>query len=93
MIHFLEFFILSLLFIFMRMNDNAKLKFKHISWYVVLGMAAAFLIEVYQELIPGRTFNIIDFIYKSLGLVTGILFVYLLKKIKRKEITGEIIKF
>jgi VanZ family protein len=87
-IHFLEFFILSILFIFMKMNHSAKLKFKHISWYVVLGMNAAFFIEVYQELIPGRTFNIIDFLYNSLGLVTGVLFTYLLKINKRKDLTG-----
>ena len=87
-IHFLEFFILSILFIFMKMNHSAKLRFKHISWYVVLGMAAAFFIEVYQELIPGRTFNIIDFLYNSLGLLTGVLFTYLLKINKRKDLIG-----
>jgi VanZ family protein len=86
--HFLEFFILSILFIFMKMNHSAKLKFKHISWYVVLGMSAPFFIELYQELIPGRTFNIIDFLYNSLGLVSGILFIWVLKINKRQGLTG-----
>jgi VanZ family protein len=84
LIHFLEFFILSILFIFMKVNNSAKLKFKHISCYVILGMGAAFLIELYQEFIPWRTFNIIDFIYKSLGLITGVLSVYLLR-LKKNE--------
>ncbi len=87
LIHFLEYFILSILFIFMKMNDSAKIKFKQISSYVILGMGAAFLIEVYQEIIPGRAFNIIDFFYNNLGLVTGILFTCLLKINKRWNIT------
>jgi VanZ family protein len=88
LIHFLEFFILSILFIFMKMNNSAKLKFKHISWYVILGMNAAFFIEVYQKLIPGRTFNIIDFLYNSLGLVSGVLFIWVLKIKNRQDVTG-----
>jgi VanZ family protein len=88
LIHFLEFFVLALLFILMSTNNKSKLKPGNIFWYTILGLAAAFLIEVSQEIIPGRAFNIIDFIYNGLGLLSGILFICLLKINKRQDITG-----
>ena len=79
-IHFLEFFILSLLFIFLRINNKSKIKPGDIVWYTIGGLSLAFSLEVYQEIIPGRSFNIMDFISSSIGLITGLLFIFLLKK-------------
>lgn len=56
LIHFLEYFALSVFFILWRMNNNSKLKFKKISPYIILGMDAVFLIEDFQKIIPLRAF-------------------------------------
>ena len=83
-IHFLEYFILSLFFIFWRMNTDSELKFKKVLLYIVLGMGFALLDEIYQKLIPGRTFNIIDFMYDSFGFSIGIFSMFLITLIKNK---------
>lgn len=80
-IHFLEYFILSVFFVSWRMNNNSKLKFKKILLYVVLGIGFALLDEIYQKLIPGRTFNIIDCVYDSLGFAAGIFFILLITSV------------
>lgn len=82
-IHFLEYFILSFLFMLWRISKNSKPKFMMLLLYGVIGMGAAFLGEVYQKLIPGRTFNLVDGIYNCLGFTAGILFICLVKKAVR----------
>ncbi|MCK5055844.1 MAG: VanZ family protein [Candidatus Aminicenantes bacterium] len=61
LIHFLEFFVLALFFILMSINNKSKLKPGNIFLYTILGVAAAFFLEVSQEIIPGRAFNIYRF--------------------------------
>ena len=83
-IHFLEYFILSLFFMFWRMDTDSELKFKKILLFIVLGMSFALLDEVYQKLIPGRKFNIIDFMYDSIGFSIGIFSIFLITIVKNK---------
>jgi len=83
LIHFLEFLVLSVLFILWRMNRESKEIF--LVWIIfgLLGIAFSFIIEIYQLIIPGRAFNIVDCYFNTLGLVTGIVllgFVYRKKK-------------
>ena len=79
-IHFLEYFSLSILFMLWRINKNSNLKSRMMLLFGVVGMGVAFLGEIYQKLIPGRTFNLIDVICNFAGFVAGILFIYLVKK-------------
>jgi VanZ family protein len=79
LIHFLEFFILSILFMFCIRNKNSMVNFNQLLLYLVIGIAFAFFIEFYQDIIPGRKFNIVDSIYNSIGIVSGLLFLYMLK--------------
>lgn len=79
LIHFLEYFILVIFFMQWRLNVNPNLKVKMLFIYAIAGMAAAFLGEMYQKLIPGRTFNPIDGLSNFAGIVTGIFCVYLIK--------------
>lgn len=84
-IHFLEYFILSLFFILWRMDTDSELKFKKVLLYIVLGMCSALLDEMYQKLIPGRKFNIIDFMYDSIGFSVGIFSMFLVTVVKSKS--------
>lgn len=63
-------------------DNNSKIKFKKILFYIVLGMSFALLDEMYQKLIPGRKFNIIDFMYDSLGFSIGIFSMFLITLVK-----------
>ncbi len=83
-IHFLEYFILSLFFMLWRMDTNSELKFKKVLLFIGLGMSFALLDEIYQKLIPGRTFNIIDFMYDSTGFSIGIFSVFLVTIMKNR---------
>lgn len=83
-IHFLEYFILSLFFMFWRMDSDSELKFKKVLLFIVLGMGFALLDEMYQKLIPGRKFNIIDFMYDSIGFSVGIFSMFLVILVKNK---------
>jgi VanZ family protein len=83
-IHFLAYFILSLFFMFWRMDTDSGLKFKKVLLFIVLGMCFALLDEIYQKLIPGRTFNIIDFMYDSIGFSIGIFSMFLIALVKNK---------
>lgn len=85
-IHFLEYFILSIFFILWRMGKKPNTRvatfraFKIMFLYGLLGIGMAFLGEVYQIIIPGRSFNPVDGIYNALGIIAGILCMGILKK-------------
>jgi len=92
-IHFLEYFILSILFMLWRISKNSNLKSRMLLLYGVIGMGAAFLGELYQKLIPERTFNLVDVIYNFLGFTVGILFICLINKAVRsgsKEVRNQV---
>ena len=85
-IHFLEFFVLSVLFVFCMIDKKKKQTFLNWVLFIVLSVGLAFLIEFYQYLIPGRRFNIMDSIYNSLGFLIGFLFICLVKIAKNKDL-------
>lgn len=70
-IHFLEFFILSILFMFWMITNKPKQKLYTWILFLAIGIAFAFFIELYQQIIPGRAFNFIDIFYNCLGYVAG----------------------
>jgi len=75
---------MALFFMSWRMDTDATLKFKKVLLFIVLGMSFALLDEMYQKLIPGRTFNIIDFMYDSIGFSIGIFSVFLVTIMKNR---------
>jgi VanZ family protein len=79
-IHFLIFFILSILFILWMVNKNHKQKFCHWILFFFMGIAFSFLIEIYQYIIPGRRFNMVDCFYNIMGILTGIVLIGLIYK-------------
>ena len=74
-IHFLIFFILSILFIFWMINSNPIQKFYYWILFFSMGIVFSFLIEIYQLIIPGRRFNMVDCFYNNIGVLTGILLI------------------
>lgn len=82
LVHFWEFFILAIFFGLWRLNKRFKQTFHNWISYILIGWGLAFLVEIYQYLIPDRSFNIIDYIYNSIGYITGIFLVYIFLKIK-----------
>jgi VanZ family protein len=71
LIHFLEFFILTMFFISGWVAGESRKTF--LFWFFVLniGIMCTFFAEIYQLIIPGRRFNIFDCYFNTLGLVTG----------------------
>ncbi|HLP44951.1 MAG TPA: VanZ family protein [Candidatus Kapabacteria bacterium] len=86
LIHFLQFFILAIFFMQWRINVNSNIKIKMLFIYGIGGMAAAFLSEMYQKLIPGRTFNPVDGLSNFAGIVMGIFCVYLINVMNKQNL-------
>lgn len=79
-IHFLIFFILSILFILWMVNKNHKQKFHNWLLFFFMGITFSFLIESYQYIIPGRRFNMVDCFYNATGILIGIILIVLIYK-------------
>lgn len=71
LIHFLEFFILAVLFILGWMKNLSKKTIFIWIMFILLGIISAFCIEIFQWVIPGRRFNILDLYFNLMGLVFG----------------------
>jgi len=84
LIHFLEYFILSVFFFLWRMN-NTRLKFNKILLYVAIGICFAFIDETYQILIPGRKFNMVDLLFDSFGFSVGIFLIFFITLVHLKN--------
>ena len=74
--HFIEYFILSIFFILWRLDKKSIFKLRTFLLYIVIGLSIAFLDEFHQILIPGRAFNIIDFILNGFGFIMGVFVMY-----------------
>ena len=90
-VHFIEYFILSIFFILWRLDNRSVFRFKTFLLYIVIGLSIAFLDEFHQILIPGRAFNIIDFMLNCSGFIIGIFVMYRSNKVRgeRQEVRGE----
>jgi hypothetical protein len=76
------------------MDTDTELKFKKVLLFIAMGMSFALLDEMYQKLIPGRKFNIIDFMYDSIGFSIGIFSMFLIAVVKNKpeKLSEKIVK-
>ncbi|MBC8342783.1 MAG: VanZ family protein [Bacteroidetes bacterium] len=70
-IHFVEYFILAMLFVLWKKNTS----FKPISLVLIwlIGTAIAFADEIHQLWIPDRTFNPADLLFNSFGILSGLI--------------------
>ena len=82
LVHFWEFFILAVFFVLWRLNKNSQQALHLWISYISIGLGLSLVVEIYQNLIPGRTFNIIDSLFNCLGFTAGILLIYILLKTK-----------
>ncbi len=74
--HFLAYFIFGSLYIMWRGDSNYSIK--GMEGLIMFTVACAFALstEFLQLLIPGRAYNIFDFIYNLAGVLCSIFFVY-----------------
>ena len=75
-LHLVIYFILALLFInwkYISINSSPLL---YLSLTITIGLVLSFLEELHQLIIPGRTFNLIDFYYNATGLLIGVFTTY-----------------
>jgi len=77
MIHWLEYAILSGLFVLWRIWVHQSLDIKLVLMALALGFFIGAADEIHQLLIPGRRFNPYDMAYNFLGVISGILFAIL----------------
>lgn len=78
LIHFLQFFVLSSLFIYSEFRISPKNHFRLILLFALC--ITGVINEFYQLLIPGRSFNWIDMLFNIIGSVFGLIIVGLLMK-------------
>ena len=74
--HYLAFLILGCLLVFWQTNKDIRLPIKKYILVVLSGVLFAFLDEWLQVLIPGRSFNAVDFYLNAVGFLSGFLFTY-----------------
>jgi len=82
-IHILEFLILSILFFLWLANRNPQQIKKNFVIVFAISIVLAFIIEFYQNFVPGRKFNILDSIFNLIGLLIGIAIVAISKWTKK----------
>lgn len=70
-IHVAAYFILALLFYYWYIFSNWAKKNFIIGGFLLIGLLFAYLSEIAQMYIPGRSFNIYDFISNGSGIITG----------------------
>ena len=71
--HFGVFAIWAGLFVIWKMKDIDEFSIKAHKWFILGTVIFASADEIHQIWIPGRTFNPLDLIYNTLGLVTAYL--------------------
>ena len=72
-IHFFVFFILGFFMQMWRITNNFNSSYLVFVYMILAGLLFAFISEFPQKFLPYRTFNIIDFIYNSIGFIIGFL--------------------
>ncbi len=72
LIHWLEYLILTGLFVLWRSLSTGKHILKTGLLALILGLCVGTIDEIHQLLIPGRIFNPLDMIHNYLGVITGI---------------------
>ena len=83
LLHLVVFFILSFLFILWN-KEKIKIFNQLALLYLINSLIFSFIVELVQLYVPNRTYNIIDVIYNTMGILVGFFISYLLLKSKIK---------
>lgn len=72
-IHFIVYFTLSILFLLWKADKYLKIKSNLLFYFLLGALLFAGLSEFIQTFIPGRSFNPIDFLFNTGGIILGII--------------------
>lgn len=72
MLHLLAYFTFGSLYVLWRGNSNFEIKYIELAIITAAAIAFSILLEYFQLLIPGRSFNVVDMLYNTLGTVCGV---------------------
>jgi VanZ family protein len=86
LMHFCEYGLLAFLTFFSFTDDELRIGFRKGVIILFSLMLFAYLDELHQKLIPGRTYNINDILSNLSGIVAGALFTYIVFRSIRKGI-------
>lgn len=87
--HFGVFLIWGGFFILWKMKPIAQFKIKENIWFIIATLVFACVDEIHQLWIPGRSFNPLDLMYNSFGLITAYALIpVFLKQVFKKEIVS-----
>ena len=85
--HFCEYGLLTFFALLSLSDNDLKLKFNKLLIVLALLLAIAFLDELHQKIVPGRTYNIKDFISNSSGVISGLIISSILfRHIRKKQV-------
>lgn len=88
--HFGVFLIWGGFFILWKMKPLGSFKIKNHIWAILGTLVFSCVDEIHQIWIPGRTFNPLDLMYNSLGLIIAYALVPIyLKQVFKKELASE----
>jgi VanZ family protein len=78
--HYIEYFIFGLLLLYALWKED-----KRIAWAIAIGAFYAATDEIHQFFVPGRTMDIMDFAVDILGIITGIIIINIIIKLKKNN--------
>ena len=71
-LHLFAYFTFGSLYVLWRGNSNFEIKYIELAIITAAAIAFSILLEYFQLLIPGRSFNVVDMLYNTLGTVCGV---------------------
>jgi VanZ family protein len=72
LLHLLAYFTFGSLYVLWRGNRNFEIKSIELTLITAAAIAFSILLEYFQLLIPGRSFNVVDMVYNTLGVISGV---------------------
>jgi VanZ family protein len=86
LMHFCEYGLLAFLTFLSFAEDEFRIGFRKAVIIIVSLMLVAFLDELHQKLIPGRTYNINDILSNLTGIVVATIFTFIVFRLIRKSL-------
>lgn len=86
-LHFLAYFALGSLYVIWRGNRQFEIKSIELAVITTAAISFSILLEYIQLLIPGRSFNVFDMLYNTLGVICGVglTYFYIVRHFLRKR--------
>ena len=86
-LHLLAYFTFGFLYVLWRGNSNFEIKSIELTIITAAAIGFSILLEYFQLLIPGRSFNVVDMVYNTIGAIlgVGITYFYILRHFLKKR--------